>query len=159
MESECCISCNKVVRTRQYINLPDKSWVTRHHTWYHRLSRICFIKYAILANKIWNVLVKYFLFWKKVGLIWPSLKYDEGWDVMILHVPVYDKRPSEDEKGGVEWWGWGEWTAGAPNRETHSFFLFKRINMWYHDAFHYFLSIYVRFGQFTFGPVNMYSGQ
>jgi hypothetical protein len=31
--------------------------------------------------------------------------------------------------------------------------------MWYHDAFHYFLSIYVRFGQFTFGPVNMYSGQ
>jgi hypothetical protein len=35
------------------------------------------------------------------------------------------------------------------------FFLFKRINMWYHDAFHYFLSIYVRFGQFTFMPVNM----
>jgi hypothetical protein len=26
-------------------------------------------------------------------------------------------------------------------------------------TFHYFLSINVRFGQFTFGPVNMYSGQ
>jgi len=23
----------------QYINLLDKSWITRHHTWYHRLSR------------------------------------------------------------------------------------------------------------------------
>ena len=29
-----------------------------------------------------------------------SLKYDQGLNVMILHVPVYDKRPSEDEGGG-----------------------------------------------------------
>ena len=25
----------------QYINLQDKSWITRYHTWYHRLSRTC----------------------------------------------------------------------------------------------------------------------
>ena len=56
---------------------------------------------------------------------------------------------------GREWWEWGERTGGAPNREkTSIFFLFKRINMWYHDALRYFLSIYVRFGQFTFGPVK-----
>jgi len=30
----------------------------------------------------------------------------------------------------------------------------ERISMWYHDDFHYFLLIYVRFGQFTFGPVK-----
>ena len=41
----------------------------------------------------------------------------------------------------------------SKQRDSH-FFLFKRINMWYHDAFHYFLSIYVRYGQFTFGPVK-----
>ena len=28
-----------------------------------------------------------------------SLKYDQGLNVMILHVPVYDKRLSEDEEG------------------------------------------------------------
>ena len=63
------------------------------------------------------------------------------WIWQILHVQ-YDKRLNEDEG---EWWGWGELVF---------FFLFKRINMWYHDAFHYFLSIYVIFGQFTFGPVS-----
>ena len=50
----------------------------------------------------------------------------------------------------------------SSKQRVHSyFFLFKRINMWYHDAFHYFLSIYVRFGQFTSVPVNMllYLGQ
>ena len=30
----------------------------------------------------------------------------------------------------------------------------ERISMWYHDDFHYFLLIYVRFGQFTFRPVK-----
>jgi hypothetical protein len=66
-------------------------------------------------------------------------------------LPVYDKGLSEDEG---ECRGWEERTGGAPNRETPIFFLFKRINMWYHDPFHYFLSINVRFGQFTFGPVK-----
>ena len=28
-----------------------------------------------------------------------TLKYDQGLNVMILHVPVYDKRLSEDEGG------------------------------------------------------------
>ena len=47
---------------------------------------------------------------------------------------------------GREWWEWGERTGGAPNREKTSIFLFKGINMWYHDALRYFLSIYVSLG-------------
>ena len=50
----------------------------------------------------------------------------------------------------AEW----RWRGVMRMRRTCIFFLFKRINMWYHDAFHYFLSIYVIFGQFTFGPVS-----
>ena len=41
----------------QYINLIDKSWITRHHTWYHHLSRIKIIKRAVLAKQIGGVLV------------------------------------------------------------------------------------------------------
>jgi len=46
----------------QYINLLCKSWITRHHTWYHCLSRKFFIKRAVLAKKIGGVLV--------VGVFW-----------------------------------------------------------------------------------------
>jgi hypothetical protein len=54
MESEC-IGCNKVVRTRQYINLPDKSWITHNIiVWVEFFS----ITHAILANKIGSILVK-----------------------------------------------------------------------------------------------------
>ena len=78
----------------------------------------------------------------------PSLERNDMWVVcwvwQILHVPVYDKRLSEDE---------GEWSDEDEENELEEL-LFKRINMWYHDAFYYFLSIYVRFGQFIFGPVK-----
>ena len=44
-----------------------------------------------------------------MGAFWPvSLKYDQGLNVMILHVPVYDKRLSEDE---------GEWSDGDEENE------------------------------------------
>jgi len=36
------------------IYLLDKSWIARYHTWYHRLSRILFIKRAVLAIKKWG---------------------------------------------------------------------------------------------------------
>jgi hypothetical protein len=52
MESECCISCNKVVRTRPYINLLDKSWITRHHTWYHMFILLNKKKYESLCLEL-----------------------------------------------------------------------------------------------------------
>jgi hypothetical protein len=53
----------------QYINLLDKSWVTKHHKWYHRFSKTkLFYKYfrgflerenmPFWYNKIGDVLVK-----------------------------------------------------------------------------------------------------
>jgi hypothetical protein len=76
------------------------------------------------------------------------------WVWQIWHVPVYDNRLKM--KSGVMWMRRTNWRSC---KQRHRFFLFKRINMWYHDAFYYFLSIYVRFGQFIIGPVNMYLGQ
>ena len=69
------------------------------------------------------------------------------WVWQILHVPVYDKRLSEDE---------GEWSDEDEENELEELQT-ERLIFFYsrdHDAFHYFLSIYVRFGQFTFGPVK-----
>ena len=118
---ECCISCSKVVRTRQYINLLDKSWITRHTTWYHRLSRIFFIKHAILANKIGSVLVKKKCILKKSGdvltrfpQIRPRLERNDFTCTSIW-------QEAEWRWMGVEWWGWGERTGGTPNGETHIF--------------------------------------
>jgi len=44
---------------------------------------------------------------------------------MILHVPVY-KRLNEDEGDGVMRTNW------RSSKQRLIFFLFKRINMWYH---------------------------
>ena len=73
------------------------------------------------------------------GVLTYSLKYTKA---------VYDKRLNE-----------GEWSDEDEENDLEElqterliyFFLFKRINMWYHDAFHYFLSIYVRFSQLLSG--------
>jgi hypothetical protein len=63
-----------------------------------------------------------------VGAFSPvSLKYDQGLNVIILHVPVYDKRLSKDEGG------WSDEDEKNELEELQTerliFFLFKRINM------------------------------
>jgi hypothetical protein len=51
-----------------------------------------------------------------------SLKYDQGLNVMILHVPVY-MRLNEDEGDRVMRTNW------RSSKQRLIFFLFKRINM------------------------------
>ena len=60
----------------------------------------------------------------------------------------------------VEWWGWGERTGGAPNRETHIFFIHENEHVisWCFSLLFFNLcqiwSIYFRASEYVFGPVK-----
>ena len=96
-----------------------------------------------------------------MGTIWPvSLKYDQGLDVMILHVPVYDKRPSEDEGGG-RWSDEDEENELEElQTEIHIFFIQenKHVISWCFSLLSFNLcqiwSIYFRASEYVFGPVK-----
>ena len=58
-----------------------------------------------------------------MGAFWPvSLEYDQGLNVMILHVPVYDKRLSEDEGG----WSDEDEENELEELQTDSYFFYSR---------------------------------